>query len=101
MLTQQGIKMVLLPLQGYSIPLAFYRIYGIVSKRVIHTLIHQVLCLILIQKEYAMSKNTSANRPAKEVRPEVKSKPEITELSFEAMETLSGGGWCTKWSHTY
>jgi hypothetical protein len=51
MLTQQGIKMVLLPLQGYSIPLAFYRIYGIVSKRVIHTLIHQVLCLILIQKE--------------------------------------------------
>jgi hypothetical protein len=43
-----------------------------------------------------MSKNTSANRPAKEVRPEVKSKPEITELSFEAMETLSGGGkcWC-------
>ena len=38
-----------------------------------------------------MSKNTSANRPAKEVRPEVKSKPEITELSFEAMETISGG----------
>jgi hypothetical protein len=42
------------------------------------------------------NKNTSANRPANEVRPEVKSKPEITELSFEAMETLSGGGkcWC-------
>ena len=36
-------------------------------------------------------KNTAANRPVKEVRPEVKSKPEITELSFEAMETLSGG----------
>lgn len=42
-----------------------------------------------------MSKNTSANRPAKEVRQEVKSKPEITELSFEAMETLSGG--CKVW----
>lgn len=43
------------------------------------------------------NKNTSANRPANEVRPEVKSKPEITELSFEAMETLSGGRgkcWC-------
>ncbi|MFM2378202.1 MAG: hypothetical protein RLZZ143_778 [Cyanobacteriota bacterium] len=54
MLTQQGIKMVLLTLQGYSIPLAFYRIYGTdgtVSKRVIHTLIHKVLCLTLIQKE--------------------------------------------------
>jgi hypothetical protein len=48
-----------------------------------------------------MSKNTSANRPAKEVRPEVKSKPEITELSFEAMETLSGGLSCAKWSANY
>jgi hypothetical protein len=49
----------------------------------------------LTNKEYTMSKNTSANRPAKEVRQEVKSKPEITELSFEAMETLSGG--CKVW----
>jgi hypothetical protein len=41
-------------------------------------------------------KNTAANPPEKEVRQQGQNKPEITELSFEAMETLSGGGkcWC-------
>jgi|GEM_PF-4271419 len=38
-----------------------------------------------------MSNKNTANRPAKEVRSQVNSKPQITELSFEAMETLSGG----------
>jgi hypothetical protein len=38
-----------------------------------------------------MSKNTSANPPQKEVRQKGQNQPEITELSFEAMETLSGG----------
>ncbi len=36
-----------------------------------------------------MSKNN--NRSEKEVRKPVENKPEIVELSFEAMETLSGG----------
>jgi hypothetical protein len=52
-------------------------------------LIHQVHSLT--NKEYTMSKNTSANPPQKEVRQQGQNKPEITELSFEAMETLSGG----------
>ncbi len=39
-----------------------------------------------------MSKNkTSANSPEKEVRQKGQNKSEIIELSFEAMETLSGG----------
>lgn len=41
-----------------------------------------------------MSKNTSANPPQKEVRQQGQNKPEIIELSFEAMETLSGGDKC-------
>jgi hypothetical protein len=39
-----------------------------------------------------MFKNTSANRLEKEVRQQGQNQPEITELSFEAMETISGGG---------
>ena len=44
-----------------------------------------------------MSKNTDANPPKKVVRQQGQNKPEITELSFEAMETISGGlrpSWC-------
>jgi hypothetical protein len=57
--------------------------------RITKILIHQVHCLT--NKEYTMSKNTSANPPEKEVRQQGQNKPEITELSFEAMETISGG----------
>lgn len=48
-----------------------------------------------------MSKNntsTSRPRPEKETNQQGQNKPEITELSFEAMETISGGTgkacWC-------
>ncbi|MFM2378201.1 MAG: hypothetical protein RLZZ143_777 [Cyanobacteriota bacterium] len=43
-------------------------------------------------------KNTAANPPEKEVRQQGQNKPEITELSFEAMETISGGAAKVKWS---
>ncbi len=50
-------------------------------------------------KEYLMSKNnTSANLPEQKVRQQGQNKPEITELSFEAMETISGGAGKVKWS---
>lgn len=45
-----------------------------------------------------MSKNTDANPPKKVVRQQGQNKPEITELSFEAMETISGGAAKVKWS---
>ena len=48
-----------------------------------------------------MSKNTSANPPQKEVRQQGQNKPEITELSFEEMETLSGGRGRTKWKSSF
>jgi hypothetical protein len=46
-------------------------------------------------------KNTAANPPEKEVRQQGQNKPEITELSFEAMETLSGGCDRTKWKSSF
>ncbi|MBF2005852.1 hypothetical protein ACF3DV_17725 [Chlorogloeopsis fritschii PCC 9212] len=36
-------------------------------------------------------KNTATNKPEKEVRQQEQNQTEITELSFEAMETISGG----------
>ncbi|MBU7586934.1 MAG: hypothetical protein KAF91_29480 [Nostoc sp. TH1S01] len=45
-----------------------------------------------------MSKNNNVtNRQKKEVRQQEQNKPAITELSFEAMETISGGAAKVKW----
>ncbi|BCL38509.1 hypothetical protein [Nostoc sp. MS1] len=41
-------------------------------------------------------KNTVTNGQEKEVRQQ-QNKPAITELSFEAMETISGGAGKVKW----
>jgi hypothetical protein len=43
-------------------------------------------------------KNIAANRPEKETRQKEQNKPEVAELSFEAMETISGGAAKVKWS---